>query len=647
MSERPRFTVGLLVLAPTVCLAVGSACFSPAALVGLHTTAYEALTRSVPSVPPDRRVVIVDVDERSLAAVGQWPWRRDTVGRLIDRLRSLGASVVALDMVFAEADRASDASGDQRLADSLRRGRTVLGYALTFDPEPPAERPCLAHPMGLALVGREREADLEPFFRATGALCSIAPLSAAAPAAGFLNATPDADGILRRVPLVAALGDRIYPALALAAVTALTGEQPVTLRSLNADASMLLSDEPETPGIPLDGKGNLLLRYRGGQGTFRYVSASDVLGGAVPADLFDGALVFVGTTALGTRDVVSTPHGTQFSGVEIQATVADNLLRKDFFYRSPYAALLEPLLVLALGGMVAVLAVRRRLAWATIGAALALAGLWVAAYWLLSQRGVFLSPVLPSIGIVAPLAVAVVAWRDLERRRANRAEVAVSTSQRLMVQSLLSLTSVRDSVTGDHARRTRRYAKVIAAQLARHESFRDYLTADTVELLSSLAPLHDIGKVGIPDRVLNKDGALTGEELEEMRRHPAYGLAVIEEAQRDARAPDDATLTLAKDIVYTHHEQWDGTGYPRGLRGDEIPIAGRVIALVDVYDALRTERPYRQAMRHEDVVALIASRRGTHFDPDVVDAFLAVSEELLRLSNEEAGMLRAVSVRRA
>ena len=186
-----------------------------------------------------------------------------------------------------------------------------------------------------------------------------------------------------------------------------------------------------------------------------------------------------------------------------------------------------------------------------------------------------------------------------------------------MVQSLLSLTSVRDAETGKHSRRTQRYARALAEQLATHPSFSHFLTPQNIDLLSSLAPLHDIGKVGVPDQVLNKPGALTVDELVEMRKHPAYGRDVIVNAEHDAGVRDDVILAMAKDIVYTHHEKWDGTGYPEGLRGTAIPIAGRVMAVVDVYDAIRARRLYRQPMTHDDAVAFVVKGRGTHFDPDV------------------------------
>jgi response regulator RpfG family c-di-GMP phosphodiesterase len=173
---------------------------------------------------------------------------------------------------------------------------------------------------------------------------------------------------------------------------------------------------------------------------------------------------------------------------------------------------------------------------------------------------------------------------------------------------------------------------VLAEQLARNPHYAGYLTPDRVNLLASLAPLHDIGKVGIPDNILNKPGDLTNEERAEMRRHPEYGRAVIEKAEREAGVRDDVILSLAKEIVYTHHERWDGTGYPQRLKGPDIPIPGRVMAVVDVWDAVRTRRLYQKPLTPEEAVEFIRKGRGTHFDPAVVDAFDQVAPVMQDLS---------------
>jgi putative two-component system response regulator len=162
----------------------------------------------------------------------------------------------------------------------------------------------------------------------------------------------------------------------------------------------------------------------------------------------------------------------------------------------------------------------------------------------------------------------------------------------------------------------------------------EYLTPERIELIATLAPLHDIGKVGVPDRLLNKPGTLTAEELVEMRKHPVHGRDVILKTEQEVGVRDDVTLAIAKDIVYTHHEKWDGSGYPQGLRGNEIPIAGRLMALVDVYDAAHSRRVYQGPMQHSDVVSLIVNGRGTHFDPAVVDAFVNVAPVMQTLSEQ-------------
>jgi len=622
MTLTPRRLVLLGGLVAALAVALVSLA-RPAAFTHIEYGIYDRLARAVGTRPPGGRVAIVDVDERSLSSIGQWPWRRDTVAELLARIRDLGAATIGVDVIFAESDRrgGEDSKPDAALARTLREGGVVLGYAMRFDGEPDAGAACAPPPLGLSIV-QAGSADDDPFFRATGAVCSLPELTEAAGAQGFLNAAPDSDGILRRVPLLLQFGEGTYPSLALATVAAMTGTRDVALRIENANTSTLALNGHD---IPLDGKSNLLVRYRGKKRMFRYVSAADVMQGRVPPGTFRDTLVMVGTTALGTREVVATPLDTLFAGVEVQATVADNLLQYDGFSRPEHGVAIETQLVLVFGVLATLLVRRIGAAWGAAVAAASVAALWAGAVTLLSSHGTFLSPLYPTLGVGLSLAVMTVAGLTVERRRADRAGVERAGSQRLMVQTLLSLTGIRDAETGRHSRRTQRYARVLAEQLSAHPSFRDYLTADRIELFASLAPLHDIGKVGVPDRVLNKPGNLTPEERQEMRRHPEYGRDVLLKAERETGIFDDLTMSLAKDIVYTHHEKWDGTGYPRGLNGTDIPIPGRLMAVVDVYDAVRTRKLYDQPVTQHEAVAIIVRGRGTHFDPAVVDAFLRVS----------------------
>ena len=626
---------GVVPVAVTAILAL----YRPGSLRTLDYAVYDSVMRRAEMNPPSGRVVIVDVDERSLSTFGQWPWRRDVIARLIARVRELGAATIALDVMFAEPDRhersieaasgrpsddpaSASTPGDAAFAAILREGRVVLGDALTFDGGGRPLNGCVLHPISVAIVRRSDERTEEPFFHASGAICSLPMLARAAGASGFLNATPDADGILRRVPLLLELDGRVYPGLALAAVAAVKGAGGLALRIANVNTVTLsLGDQI----VPLDGKSNLLLRYRGKKKTFPYISAADVLGNDLPPDTFRNKVALVGATALGTRDVVATPFDTVFTGIEVQATVADNLLRQDPIRRTESAAALEAQTALFAGVALTLLVGRAGLFWGSLGGLMGLTFLWSAPVWLVSRYGVFLSPLFPTMSSVGALVTMTAAKMLTERRRAEREGHEKAISQQLMVQTLLSLTEVRDEDTGRHSRRTQRYARLLAEQLAPHPMFHDYLTPQRIERLAELAPLHDIGKVGVPDRLLNKPGALTIEEREEMRKHPARGYEVIVRAERDVGAPDDAILAMAKEIVYTHHEWWDGSGYPQGLRGVQIPIAGRLMALVDVYDALVSKRVYRDALPQEEAIQIIVQGRGTHFDPAVVDAFLQIA----------------------
>ena len=634
MKTHPRRFIVLCGIVPV--LAAGAlALFRPSFLTPLEYRTYDTLVRSAGTRPHSGGVVIVDVDEKSLSAIGQWPWRRDVIARLITRLREMGASAVALDIIFPEADRNGGHEADAALADVLRDGRVLIGYALTFDSSP--GRPCEDRPLPLAIIRRGDDAE-DPYFKATGAICSLPALSSAASASGFLNAAPDPDGRLRRAPLLLEYDGRVYPALALAAVAATTGSRNAVLRVSDVNSSSLTLG---SRSVPLDGKSNLLLRYRGAKRTFPYVSAADVLNGSAPAGVFGNKLVLVGTTALGTREVVATPLDTLFTGVEVQATIADNLLQQDSAYRPAYAPAVETEAALLPGILLVMLVRRRGLSWGGVATAAGAAMLWGVAVVLMSSNGMFFSPVLPTLGLVTSLAAMTVAGFTIERRRADDADRETDASRRLMVHTLLSLTETRDSDTGGHSRRTEQYTRVLAEQLATHPQYKDYLTPERIVLLARLAPLHDIGKVGVSDRALLKQGALTPEELAEMRKHPVYGRDVIAKAERQAGVHGDAALAIAKDIIYTHHEWWDGTGYPQGLKGTDIPIAGRIMALVDVYDAVHTRRVYASPRSHEETVSLIVAARGTHFDPAVVDAFLQVSSVLRDLSEAEESHTKA------
>lgn len=218
----------------------------------------------------------------------------------------------------------------------------------------------------------------------------------------------------------------------------------------------------------------------------------------------------------------------------------------------------------------------------------------------------------------------------LEREVALRT-LEVQAIQDVTIMAMTSLAETRNNETGNHIRRTQLYVKALAEHLRDHPRFAHLLTDRMVDLLYKSAPLHDIGKIGIPDAILLKPGKLTVEEFEIMKTHTTLGRNAIEEAERRL-GMRVAFLSVSKEIAYSHQEKWDGSGYPEGLKGDAIPVSARLMAVADVYDALISKRVYKPAFPHEQACATIVKGRGTHFDPDMVDAFVAIAQDFLRIS---------------
>ena len=203
--------------------------------------------------------------------------------------------------------------------------------------------------------------------------------------------------------------------------------------------------------------------------------------------------------------------------------------------------------------------------------------------------------------------------------------------QEVSIHALARLAETRDPETGNHLLRTQEYVRALANGLKDHPRFSAYLDERTVNALAQSAPLHDIGKVGIPDHILLKPGKLTVEEFEIMKTHAKLGSDAIEQAERDSEKEVEF-LGIAKEIAHYHHEKWNGSGYPEGLKGDDIPISARLMALADVFDALICKRVYKAAMSFDDAYRIIVNDSGTHFDPDVVAAFVTHFERFKQIA---------------
>lgn len=216
-----------------------------------------------------------------------------------------------------------------------------------------------------------------------------------------------------------------------------------------------------------------------------------------------------------------------------------------------------------------------------------------------------------------------VAERTQEIVRQNR---LIISAQDATIMAFCALAEARDNETGNHIRRTQNYVRALAERLRFHPRFCQFLNDVSIQLLFKSAPLHDVGKVAIPDSILLKPGRLNADEWRVMKGHCAAGRRAIVTAARELVENERSFLGFAAEIAYGHHERWDGTGYPQGLSGDNIPISARLMAVADVYDALTTKRVYKDAISHDESVRMMTAERGSHFDPDVLDAMLSISD---------------------
>jgi hypothetical protein len=413
------------------------------------------------------------------------------------------------------------------------------------------------------------------------------------------NLTPEAGGLITRVP---------YAAGGLRSVAATLAS---SAGSSGAPRSAFAGD-----GARID--------FRGPPGTIATVSFADLVQGRSPANpkVFRGRTVVVGASAASLQDVHPSPMSTGrlMSGPEVQANAVWTALHGAPLRDAPAA--LHWLLVALLGALVPVLRVRAGLLAATLGGlsggVVFLAGVQVA-----FENGLVVVVVPPCLALVGG-AVATIAASELAERAARR-HVArdnelleqrvrertreLQDTQLEVVQRLSRAAEWKDTDTGAHIERIGRLAEDLALAIG--------LPRDEATLLRHASAMHDVGKIGIPDHILHKPGRLDDAERAVMERHAEIGAAIL----AGSAAP---LLQRAEEIARTHHERWDGTGYPAGLAGEEIPLAARICAICDVFDALTSRRPYKEPWSVEHALKEICEQRGRHFDPRLVDAFLAL-----------------------
>jgi len=561
-SPHPTWSLRTIAPAALLAVAVGLALHWLGGLSGLEQSTVN--TRfSLRSTSAPKGVAIVAIDPRTFAALQlRWPFPRSVDGDMIDRLHQDGAAEIVYDVQFTTPTTPAQ---DQSLYQAVARAPgTVLA---TSQEGPHGQTDILGGNANLAAIG-------------------------ALPASSNLISD---DGVIDRFPFDTGQLD----SLAVVAVQHDTGHA--------------------VSPTAFSGRG-ALIDYRGGPASFPTYSFSDVLDGKVNPSGLRGRIVVVGVTDPSLHDVYATPtSGSELmSGAEIWANAIWTTL-----HGIPLDDASSPLAIICIL-LLALVAPLARLRWRAPGVAVAAvvaAVVYLGLTWLVFDAGLVLPIVAPlvalAVGTVAILVTgSVIDGRErervshqnelLEERVAERTH-ELRDSQLEIIRRLAQAVEQRDFETGRHLESIGHLTHELALAVG--------LDPGEAELLRHASMLHDVGKVGIPDRILLKQGPLQDRERAIVNQHTVIGSEILSDSP-------SALVRMAETIARSHHERWDGSGYPDGLRGEEIPLVGRICAVCDVYDALLAERPYKAAWTRERALGEIASQRGRHFDPAVVDAFL-------------------------
>ncbi len=511
-------------------------------------------------------LVVVAIDDVTFSDLGQqWPFPRSLHARAVDRLREAGAKTIVYDVQFTEATEERE---DLALYDAVARARNVVLATSETDRQ-----------------GRTNVLGGDENLRAAGAVAAASNLPTG-PGGVFERFTRQAVGI-DTLAVVAARrsgGPRLKPS------------------------------EFESDGAWID--------YRGGPGTIRTVSFSNLVRGRVPARELRGKIVVVGATAASLQDVHATPAANDqvMAGAEIQANAIWTALHRLPLRTAPWW--LDILMIVALALAPALVGLRARPQAVALVAPL-LGVLWLAAAQLAFGAGLMVDLVWPlaallmaTTGTVAGTYLAelgerrrVSVYNELLERRVRERTEELRETQLEVVRRLALAAESRDGDTGQHIERMSRLCERLALAIG--------WTPTEAELLRHAAALHDVGKIGIPDRVLLKPGKLDPAERTVMETHAAKGARLLADSRSDL-------LQLAEVIARTHHERWDGSGYPAGLSGEDIPLAGRICAICDVYDALVSPRPYKDPWAVDAALDEIRRQSGSQFDPQLAEIFLGL-----------------------
>jgi adenylate cyclase len=579
-------------------------------------------------------VVIVDVDEKSLEYLGQWPWSRIILAKLVSIINEANPSSISLDIIFPEDDKTSPKQminfyknyfstqikieglsknyfdNDKIFAASLSVSKSILSVYLSN--EDIKQSQCLIPKQALEI---RDSSNIK--YEAKNILCNIDKIQSSSTNVGFINSTQDKDGIFRRLPLFMKYKNNVIPSLAVASFMSL--DKVVVDKN-----SVVIFDYSFKTGKDE----NVLLNFYD-KNWYKKISAVDLLSGKVDKNILKGKFVFIGSSAIGLHDRYLISTGESIAGTIIHATLIDNIINKSLRYQPESMKNINFLLSIVV--LIVLLFYMQRKKQIVLVSVFALSFLFYSIFSIfMLKNSIYISSAyfLVPLGIGFFMISTILVMINYQEQKRFFQEISKAHSS--TIDSMALVVESRDTETGAHIQRTKEYIRCLGEYLYDNDIYKDVLTPEFRLLVYKASPLHDIGKVAIPDNILKKPAKLTKEEFDLMKEHPRIGKEVLENASKDHE--DNEFLKIALRIAYSHHEKWDGSGYPNGLKGDNIPLEARMMALADVYDALISKRVYKKPISFEDSEQIVVDGSGTHFDPVLVDAFIELKDKFKEIA---------------
>ena len=533
------------------------------------------------SEAPSPNIVIVGIDDDTLETYGKWSnWPRDLHTQAIDNLSNAGAKVIGLDILFTESS-----ADDEKLAAAMKNAGNVV----------------------LPIIGTEYQPSPDPKITYTHILSPVPLLEQASTDTGHANITPDSDGTVRRLPLVIRESNgQTYPSFSLAILHALFA-MSLPQEYLRQDGGLRLLARD----IPVDTGYRFRINFASDNARRPYISYEDVIRNDFDPLAVKNKIILIGMTATGELDSWAVPTSTsKVPGVFIHATTIDNILRQQFLTEVNFGT--NVMIMLLLMGITGFTLPRLGLRWGGLISGTLCVG-YLAASFVAFENGYILN-------IMYPLSLPPVmyggnvltqtAFTTIENARLHQ---EVADGYKSTIRALAASIEAKDPYTHGHSQRVTEYALLGAISLS--------MPQQELEILEYAGILHDIGKIGIPDRILVKPGSLTPEEWSIIRTHPVIGNNIIEGV---------TFLEESKKLVLHHHERYDGTGYPDGLSGDDIPFGARLLAVADSFDSMTSDRAYRTAMSIDVALNELSKQRGIQFCPIAVEAFVSGLKSFLK-----------------